>query len=392
MQHEEILHIIYNTLTGKATEQEQMRLKQWLAEDERHRQWYSQLMQRSDLAKRYRAYQAADAERAWKQFEAKTSGKRRFRLRSVLRYAAVALILIAGIGIYVQRQLDNTVPPELTQDVKTAMQQTQQSGRNQAKIEQLSAETAIQTVNKIMGWADKSRPNTAFEEEESSAYGSEEIEDWLTHAQCATTYHDKEFWLTLSDGTVVHLNYNTHIIYPENFVGDSRDVILDGEAYFMVAHSDRKPFIVHTANGDIKVHGTEFMVETRSSDGYSRVSLVKGSIGVTPSGGTEQLMRPNQQATFKARASKCTLKEVDTYPYVAWNTGVFSFNDAPLELVMRVLSHWYGVEVSFADEHLKHERFYGDLDRYETLDNILSAIEKSTNIHIERVNNKLVIK
>lgn len=95
--------------------------------------------------------------------------------------------------------------------------------------------------------------------------GDETVEQ-LLEARRITTYQDKEYWLTLDDGTLVHLNYNTRMVCPERFIDGTRDVILDGEAYFMVAHDSRHPFVVHTPQGDIRVYGTEFNVSTRDGD------------------------------------------------------------------------------------------------------------------------------
>lgn len=385
MYSEEIQQIVYRQLIGKATETEKTKLQQWIDEDESHREWYQNLISRNNLVERYQAYHDTDAEGAWARFDALKYPKRKFKLRNVLKYAAVALVLIVGIGVYLQRRESPSIPPTISEDVKLAMQHTELSGRNHAKVEKLSAESISQEKREILT-VDNNATDAAATDDDS------ETEDWLRNAQRATTYHDKEFWLTLSDGTVVHLNYNTRIIYPEKFVGDTREVILSGDAYFMVAHDDSHPFIVHTSNGTVKVYGTEFMVETNSKDGSTHVALVKGSVGVTPNKGTEQIMRPGQLATINAQNGQCSLQKVDTYPYVAWNTGTFSFNNANLEDVMDILSRWYNVDVAFANDKRKQEKLYGDFDRYESLDNILSAIQKSTGIHIERVKNKLIIK
>lgn len=385
MYSEEIQQIVYRQLIGEANESEKAKFQQWLDEDETHREWYQRLISKENLVERYQAYHDTDAEGAWARFDALKYSKRKIKLRSMLKYAAVVLVLIVGIGVYMQRRESPSIPPTISEEVKLAMQHTELSGRNQALVEKLSVELITQEKRKILITEHNATNDVATS-------GVSETEDWLRNAQRATTYHDKEFWLTLSDGTVVHLNYNTRIIYPEKFVGDTREVILSGDAYFMVAHNDSYPFIVHTSNGTVKVYGTEFMVETSSKDGSTHVALVKGSVSVTPNEGTEQIMHPGQLATINAQNRQCSLQEVDTYPYVAWNTGAFSFNNANLEDIMNILSRWYNVDVTFTNDKQKQEKLYGDFDRYESLDNILSAIQKSTGIHIERVKNKLIIK
>lgn len=47
-------------------------------------------------------------------------------------------------------------------------------------------------------------------------------------------------------------------------------MILDGEAYFEVAHNEKSPFVVHTSTLDVEVLGTKFNVEAYSARKYSK--------------------------------------------------------------------------------------------------------------------------
>ena len=53
-----------------------------------------------------------------------------------------------------------------------------------------------------------------------------------------------EYKLVLADGTTVWLNSDSHIRYPVTFSSNTRQVELEGEAYFEVAKDVKKPFIV----------------------------------------------------------------------------------------------------------------------------------------------------
>lgn len=70
-----------------------------------------------------------------------------------------------------------------------------------------------------------------------------------------------EYNLILSDGTWVYLNAESTITFPKKFIGDKREVLLEGEAYFQVAASEERPFIVKTKDMDVLVTGTEFNVK-----------------------------------------------------------------------------------------------------------------------------------
>ena len=74
-----------------------------------------------------------------------------------------------------------------------------------------------------------------------------------------------EYKLILADGTQVWLNSGSSLKYPVAFVKDSRQVDLNGEAYFEVT-KDSRPFIVRTFDMDIKVLGTSFNISAYGND------------------------------------------------------------------------------------------------------------------------------
>src|SRR5690554_2680051 len=67
--------------------------------------------------------------------------------------------------------------------------------------------------------------------------------------------------LILADNSNIWLNANTTLRYPTQFSRKNRTVYLDGEAYFEVSRNRKKPFIVKTGLGEVKVTGTSFNVE-----------------------------------------------------------------------------------------------------------------------------------
>ncbi len=303
-------------------------------------------------------------------------------LRPLWRYAAAVLILIVGGAALWYSQYTKVTPPEISESVQLAMQQSRESGKQDAKVDVLSEELSMMS--------DESGINEELrvKSEESLSVTESLTKEQLLSARRITTMHDKEFWLTLDDGTLVHLNYNTRLIYPEKFGRGDRNVILDGEAYFMVAKDKSRPFIVHTPNGDVKVYGTEFNVNTTGDN--TSVVLVKGSVSVTPTGGKEQLMNPGQLCEFTVE--DLALSSVDVEPYIAWNVGKFSFEEWPLERIMQVISRWYGREVVFTSEDIKHQQYSGNFDRYEDIHPTMEAIESITGLKITFAPGRIIIE
>ncbi|MBQ9571542.1 MAG: FecR domain-containing protein, partial [Prevotella sp.] len=303
-------------------------------------------------------------------------------LRPLWRYAAAVLILIVGGAALWYSQYTKVTPPEISESVQLAMQQSHESGKQDAKVDVLSEELSMMS--------DESGKNEELrvKSEKSLSVTESLTKEQLLSARRITTMHDKEFWLTLDDGTLVHLNYNTRLIYPEKFSRGDRNVILDGEAYFMVAKDKSRPFIVHTPNGDVKVYGTEFNVNTTGDN--TSVVLVKGSVSVTPTGGKEQLMNPGQLCEFSVE--NLMLSTIDVEPYIAWNEGKFSFEEWPLERIMQVISRWYGREVVFTSEDIKHQQYSGNFDRYEDIHPTMEAIESITGLKITFAPGRIIIE
>ena len=303
-------------------------------------------------------------------------------LRPLWRYAAAVLILIVGGAALWYSQYTKVTPPEISESVQLAMQQSRENGKQDAKVDVLSKELSMMS--------DESGINEELrvKSEESLSVTESLTKEQLLSARRITTMHDKEYWLTLDDGTLVHLNYNTRLIYPEKFGRGDRNVILDGEAYFMVAKDKSRPFIVHTPNGDVKVYGTEFNVNTTGDN--TSVVLVKGSVSVTPTGGKEQLMNPGQLCEFSVE--NLMLSTIDVEPYIAWNEGKFSFEEWPLERIMQVISRWYGREVVFTSEDIKHQQYSGNFDRYEDIHPTMEAIESITGLKITFAPGRIIIE
>lgn len=393
--------LIRKYLSGDISDDEYQLLSETLANDKNTAKHLEQMTEADDLTKRYKEYASVDTEAALQKFikqyvdngeagkAAETPRKPRKTMRySLLRYAAVVALLIFGGAFWYHREYTRVTPPVITEEVQQAMEQSRESGREGAHI--------VSTVT--------SRQQIISEEECELYHVDENFAEQLAEAKRITTYHDKEYWVTLDDGTLVHLNYNSRLIYPEKF-GDRRDVILEGEAYFMVAKDKSRQFVVHTPQGDVRVYGTEFMVNTaermetrlESPTGESRyhqatsVVLIEGSISFTPESGNELMMSPGQKLV--ADKDQLLVTTTDTAPYVAWNTGLFVFKNSTLENLMDVISRWYGVEnVSYGNEQLRKMHFTGNFKRYGSIERILDAIMMTCDINIDFHSNRITIE
>ena len=198
-----------------------------------------------------------------------------------------------------------------------------------------------------------------------------------------TFYH-----LVLSDGTKVWLNADSKLKYPIAFSGESREVILSGEAYFDVK-KDARPFVVSLECGDITVLGTSFGVS--AYPGYPNyTTLVKGSVRFTSLRQEQVVLTPGEQAIVDISGT-LEKRNVDVEEFVGWKDGMFIFKDKPLAEIMKILERWYGVNVIFQDERLKELEYTGSLERYDSINTFLQLLEKLKEIRYEIKKNTIIL-
>jgi len=201
-----------------------------------------------------------------------------------------------------------------------------------------------------------------------------------------------QYQLKLSDGTRVWLNAATAIRYPENFIGKERRVeLLYGEAYFEVVHNRAKPIRVVSNNQVIEDIGTRFNVNAYQDEPLHKTTLLEGSIKVTLNKHSA-ILRPGEQVQMRAVNPKITLiKDVNTDEVVAWKNGLFIFNDESLESIMRKLSRWYDVDISYQNID-PHKCFWGGISRYGNISQVLQKLELTGGVHFTIEGRRIIAK
>lgn len=151
--------------------------------------------------------------------------------------------------------------------------------------------------------------------------------------------------VVLPDGTEAYLYAKSKLTYPSAFVGNTRDVVLEGEAYFKVTHDASHPFIIHTANATTRVLGTELNVRAYHGEPL-HVALIIGVAEVV--GGNDVCrLKPGEGVTLQSGILLKQLEDMDVYAYAL--RGLLYADDTPLEDVLNSLAHWYGMSVSYND-------------------------------------------
>lgn len=183
----------------------------------------------------------------------------------------------------------------------------------------------------------------------------------------------------LSDGTQVHLNSGSRLEYPATFNGATREVRLEGEAYFDVAYDASQPFLVHTQEVTTKVLGTSFNVRSFPEEEEVMVAVSEGKVAVLESGQSimeenyNVVLEANQWTRYTSNEQSFRTENGDISPLIAWNDYVLLYRDNELQEVASQLERWYGVEIDFKYDAIKHCVIRGE-HRRETLENVLESI------------------
>lgn len=203
----------------------------------------------------------------------------------------------------------------------------------------------------------------------------------------------RQFQVTLPDGTGVWLNAGSSIHFPTRFTGKERRVEITGEAYFEVAKQPGMPFKVNISNrAEVEVLGTHFNVNAYDNEPGIRTTLLEGSVkmmGTVAGKESTAMLTPGQQAQWTPQQMQ-VIKNPDLNKVMAWKNGLFNFDGASLEEVMKQLERWYDIEVVY-ENGIPAIQFFGKMSKDMTLTQLLDAL-KTFDVHFSIEGKKLIIQ
>jgi ferric-dicitrate binding protein FerR (iron transport regulator) len=209
-----------------------------------------------------------------------------------------------------------------------------------------------------------------------------------------TTPRGRQFQLVLPDGSKVWMNAASSLRYPIVFTGNERKVEVTGEVYFEVSPNKKMPFKVKVNDEtEVEVLGTEFNVNSYKNENSINTSLLKGSVRITH-GKDIVVLKPGQQGQVQNGSVQAPIKvvqDVDMDKVMAWKNGVFDFEDATLEEVMRQLERWYDIEVVY-EKGVPALEFVGKMGRDLNLSDVLRGLEVSEVHFTIEEGRKLIVK
>ena len=189
--------------------------------------------------------------------------------------------------------------------------------------------------------------------------------------------------MTLADGTNIWLNARTTLKYPAVFTGNQREVILDGEGFFDVAHNLKQPFVVHTGEYDIMALCTQFDVEAYQQSDIFSTSLLEGSIQVTSVKDSAQsiVLKPNTIA--RLHEGRLITKDIADFNYYRWREGLICFNNIPFSGLMEKLERCYGIKIVVQNNRVKNYKPTGKFRQCDGIDYALRVLQRNIRFKFE---------
>lgn len=189
-----------------------------------------------------------------------------------------------------------------------------------------------------------------------------------------------QFQVVLPDGTKAWLNAASKLRYPTAFDGKERVVELQGEGYFEIVKKEGQPFKVRVLREahhvlEVVALGTSFNIMAYADEQTVNTTLVEGAVKVSLDR-ESRLLQPGQQAAVGHSSSNISVQRVNTDHVIAWKNGYFSFSDADIQTVMRQLSRWYDVEVSYP-QGIPQGSFSGEIGKSLSLAQALELLEQA---------------
>lgn len=311
---------------------------------------------------------------------------RTYRLRTMMKYAAVAVVFL-GIGILMQKNIFNdNSSKEIIVPKKDEI--TLKLANGNVKIISSDGTSKVYDANgKVVGQQNG----------KELVYTNDGTATKLVYNTLSIP-NGKRFNITLSDGTVVYLNAGSSMTYPVQFIKNkSRKIYLTGEAYFDVAHDKKHAFIVNANKLDVQVYGTKFNVSNYQEDEETDVVLVDGSVSMSQAGQplknkNEFFLTPGYKGTFNKEDKKISNEKVNTSLYTSWMTGNLVFRNESFENIIKKLERHYNVRIINNNKNLAHETFNATIETdHETIEQVFNYFKKVYQIDYSIVENKIII-
>lgn len=377
---------IARVISGEATVAERRTVDEWLVVSEENKRLFERLQDEKELVRKIELYRTIDKRMAFKEFlrekERMEKVRRQRRINRIFRYAAILIIPLLVGGIYMLQQ-------SFSGDEVMQMASAIAHGDKRAVL-RLSDGSAIELGKDNVVLSERNGTMISNRNSGELVYqGTTGGEDAKVIYNTLEIPANGEFFMQLSDGSKVWLGACSKLKYPVAFNGKTREIYLEGEAFFEVAKNPDKPFIVKTKGFSVRALGTSFNVMSYMDETFAHTTLKTGKVEVTTREQEKVVLSPGQQAYYSEHG--VNVREVDVEVYIAWMGNTFKFDKENIDVILRKIARWYNVHIFYMNENLKNYHFKGTLPKYTDIHDVLELLEQTTNIKFEIKGNTVIV-
>lgn len=213
-----------------------------------------------------------------------------------------------------------------------------------------------------------------------------------THWNDITVPHGMHQTLTLSDGTKLHVNSGTRVIYPSDFTEDKREIFVSGELFADIAKNPGKPFIISAGGVHVQVLGTKFNLRSYENIETIELALVEGSVLFKTPTHPDEMLKKGEMIQYN-RTSQKMVRETfpaNQYKCPAKKEG-FYFSNLPLSDIVKELEYYFNTRIILSDPKLGGSTYIAYFTNGETLDEILSSLNTDGQMSITRSEGVIMI-
>lgn len=365
-----ISSLITKYLNGEATEQEAAQVFQWIEASKKNEEHFVELKKSWAMSQ----FSDFDKKNAWYQLKKSINKNKPLKITRFLKYAAL-LILLVSISSLIWQSKKQDLP-----------------GKESIVLELEETHTKLDLV-KNSTKLENQLANIISEQNENEIIYKNEFSSQPISYHTLNIPFGKIFKITLSDGSVVHLNAGSSLRYPKQFSStENRKVYLQGEAFFNIQKDEKRPFIVEANNTEIKVLGTQFNVNTSKLNNDTSCVLVEGSVKLSNTL-KSIILNPNEKATWNPSSNSFKVNIVNTNLYTSWVKGELIFENANFKDISNKLTQFYDVEIKNQSSILKTQKFSGIISLKNTnVENILDLLSMDTPFSYAMEKNTIIIK
>jgi len=212
--------------------------------------------------------------------------------------------------------------------------------------------------------------------------------NWMVADTYQNTNNSK---IVLADGSVVYLNANSKLYYPEKFGETDRTIEFEGDAFFEITKNPQKPFVIKAKGAEIRVLGTSFNVNTNVVSKEIEVLVETGKVKLSSLGNKEnyKVLMPGYIGAIKKH--EVSVEKNTDKNYLSWRTKKFDFNEnIKLGNAVEILNRAYHTNIRCGNELVYNKILNTQFDN-DPLDKILNLICSSFSLKKNLVKDEIIL-